>query len=110
MPLSDLPSQTYVSMAQWHMGRSSRFFDAPHEFRPERWLVDDNGSSGEAAAARSGIEEVLRPFSLGPRNCIGKLLALAEAKLVVAKLLWHFDLALEGEHATWVEDARFYVS
>lgn len=37
-------------------------------------------------------------------------LALAEAKLVTAKLLWHFDMELNGPHDTWVEDARFYVS
>lgn len=37
-------------------------------------------------------------------------LALAEARLVTAKLLWHFDIELDGDHSTWVEDARFYVS
>ena len=37
-------------------------------------------------------------------------LALAEARLVIAKLLWHFDMELDGDHATWVDDARFYVS
>lgn len=92
-------------MAQWYMGRSPKFFDAPKEYRPERWLNEEGGEAG-----RSPIEDTLRPFSLGPRNCIGKLLALAEAKLVVAKLLWHFDMELDGDHATWIEDARFYVS
>lgn len=29
---------------------------------------------------------------------------------MTAKLLWHFDIELDGDHATWVEDARFYVS
>jgi cytochrome P450 len=52
-------------------------------------------------------DETLRPFSLGPRNCVGKLLALAEARLVTAKLLWHFDIELDGPHDTWVEDARY---
>lgn len=47
---------------------------------------------------------------MGPRNCIGKILAMTEVKLVIAKLLWHFDMELDGNHATWVEDARFYVS
>lgn len=37
-------------------------------------------------------------------------MALLEARLVIAKLLWHFDMELDGEHASWVEDARFYVS
>jgi hypothetical protein len=35
--------------------------------------------------------------------------ALTEARLVIAKLLWHFDMELDGDHSTWVEDARFYV-
>jgi hypothetical protein len=37
-------------------------------------------------------------------------LALAEARLVTAKLLWHFDMELDGDHSSWVQDARFYVS
>lgn len=37
-------------------------------------------------------------------------LAIAEARLVIAKLLWNFDIELDGSHETWVEDARFYVS
>lgn len=37
-------------------------------------------------------------------------LALAETRLVAAKLLWHFDMELDGPHETWVDDARFYVS
>ena len=88
------------------MGRSERFFDNPKEFRPERWLdeIDTKGAAGLMS------DDILRPFSLGPRNCIGKLLALAEAKLVTAKLVWNFDMELDGPHDTWVEDARFYVS
>lgn len=105
MLTTDFLSQTYVSMGQWYMGRSANFFDSPEEFRPERWL-DEDGSEG----ASNAIEGILRPFSLGPRNCLGKSLALAEARLVIAKLLWHFDMELDGEHADWVKDARFYVS
>jgi aspirochlorine biosynthesis cytochrome P450 monooxygenase len=67
VPDTDSP-QTYVSMGQWYMGRSDRFFDSPMEFRPERWLESDakdvNGRP---------LDDVLRPFSLGPRNCLGKL-------------------------------------
>lgn len=29
---------------------------------------------------------------------------------MIAKLLWHFDVELEGDHSTWVDGARFYVS
>lgn len=37
-------------------------------------------------------------------------MALSEARLILAKMLWHFDMELDGEHPTWVEDARFFVS
>ena len=66
-PFADM-SQTYISIGQWYMGRSERFFDSPMEFRPERWLeADSKDISGRP------IEDVLKPFSLGPRNCLGKL-------------------------------------
>ena len=92
-------------MGQWYMGRSERFFDNAKEFRPERWLdeIDAKGPAGLTS------DDVLKPFSLGPRNCIGKLLALAEAKLVTAKLIWNFDMELDGPHDDWVEGARFYI-
>ena len=37
-------------------------------------------------------------------------MALIEARLVTAKLLWNFDIDLDGDHTDWVDDARFYVS
>lgn len=36
-------------------------------------------------------------------------LALAEARLILAKLIWNFDFELDGDHESWVDDARFYV-
>ena len=37
-------------------------------------------------------------------------LAVAEARLVTAKLLWKFDVELDGPQDGWVDGARFYVS
>lgn len=101
-----IPAKTYVSMGQWYMGRSDRFYEKPKEFKPERWLEPEIANIGPAQLQ---TDQILRPFSLGPRNCIGKLLALTEARLVLAKLLYTFDVELDGAHETWVEDARFYV-
>ncbi|ETI27159.1 hypothetical protein G647_09841 [Cladophialophora carrionii CBS 160.54] len=90
---------------QWHMGRSGRLFDNPKEFRPERWL-DELDIKGPANLRP---DEILKPFSLGPRNCIGKQQVRPAHTRFIAKLLWHFDMELDGDHSTWVEDARFYV-
>ena len=35
--------------------------------------------------------EANQPFGLGPWTCIGRNIAWMELRLIVAKLLWHFD-------------------
>ena len=73
---------TTVLMSQWIVHRDSRYFDAPDEFRPERWL--------------DGLESRLPayayfPFGGGPRRCIGQVFALMEAALVAATLAQRFQ-------------------
>ena len=101
------PAGTQISWNSWGMMHDPEVFGEDCEyFRPERWLEPEVQVAGPNDLL---TDQVLRPFSLGPRNCIGKLLALTEARLVLAKLLYFFDIELHGDHATWVEDARFYV-
>lgn len=50
---------------------------------------------------------VFKPFSAGPRDCIGKNLAYAEMRLVAARVLLRFDLELDlSTKETWLEDQR----
>lgn len=51
-----------------------------------RWLED--------AEYVDDAREVFQPFSMGQRNCIGQSLAWAEMKLILARLVWTFDLEL----------------
>ncbi|KAL3458183.1 cytochrome P450 [Aspergillus heterothallicus] len=78
---------TSVAVQQFAACRSDDNFHRPNEFRPERWQ-----GIGEFANDR---RDVSQPFSIGPRNCIGRQLAYAEMRLIVAHLLWHFDLELD---------------
>ena len=42
------------------------------------------------------------PFSVGPTSCIGRNLAWAEMRIVLARLLWAFDIAdEEGKGLDW---------
>jgi cytochrome P450 len=72
-------------MLPWVVQRDPRFFDAPDEFRPERWL--------------DGLRERLPrfayfPFGGGPRLCIGQSFAMLEAQLVLSSIAraWVLDL------------------
>lgn len=57
-----LTSQTIVSTNPVAASLSSKNFDSPLEFQPERWLGENNKDYLEAA----------QPFSLGPRGCLGR--------------------------------------
>jgi len=88
-----VPGGTSVCVAPYPMFHSSANFTDPDSFIPERWLGDPRFASDDKVA--------VQPFSFGPRNCIGKSLAYAEMRLVLAKLLWNFDLELEAESNHW---------
>ncbi len=67
-----------VIVSPWHMGRNEHIWDDPHEFRPERWQQE-----GTRACAR----DAYLPFSAGPRVCPGAGFAMAEAVLILARIL-----------------------
>jgi cytochrome P450 len=80
-----VPRGTTVLMSQWVVHRDPRFYDAPEEFRPERWAGGLAGSLPRYAYF---------PFGGGPRVCVGSSFALQEATLVLAAVARRFRLAL----------------
>ncbi|KAK9781105.1 putative Fatty acid synthase beta subunit hexB [Seiridium cardinale] len=82
-----VPEGTSVAVQQYAACRTGANFHRADEFLPQRWLGDP-----EFAGDR---REVSQPFSVGPRNCIGRQLAYAEMRLILAKILWNFELRLD---------------
>jgi len=78
-----------VAFAQWVIHRDARWFDAPLEFRPERW---ENG------LAKQLPRFAYFPFGGGPRQCIGNTFALLEASVVLATIGQKFRFQLIPEH------------
>jgi cytochrome P450 len=50
---------------------------------------------------------VFKPFSHGPRNCVGQSLAVAECRLIVARLFWEFDVHVLPGQDDWVRQRTF---
>ena len=88
-----LPAGTVVSIPQWAAYLSPSNYYKPDSFLPERWLADPSDSSSPFAKDR---RDVFNPFLLGPHNCPGKSLAYLESRLLLAKLVWHFDMTGEA--------------
>lgn len=78
------PAGASVIIMPFFMGRDPDYFEAPQEFRPERFAV-------ETSAERTNPYRYI-PFSAGPRNCIGQKFAVAEIKNVTSKVLRHYEL------------------
>jgi cytochrome P450 len=49
----------------------------------------------------------MQPFSAGPRNCLGKNLAYAEMKLILARLVFEFDFELLDSKDDWADQRVF---
>ncbi len=78
-----------VAMAQWVVHRDPRWYDAPEEFRPERWEDD---------LLKRLPRFAYFPFGGGPRQCIGNTFALMEATLILATIARKFRLRLVANH------------
>jgi len=101
-----LPDGTFISKgtlicyAAYAMGRSEEIWgkDA-RAFRPERWL--------EMEAAVSPYDFPV--FHAGPRECLGKRLAMVEMKTVMATVLRHIRLELAMEPTEVMQDVQMTI-
>ena len=93
------PHQLAANLMDWNVHR-------PNDFLPQRWPSHSDPKSEFAGDDRAACQ----PFSLGTRNCIGKNLAYAEMRLILAKVLWHFDLSAgEGMEGDWFDQKTWAV-
>lgn len=78
-----IPAGSTVLMSQWVTHHDSRFYEDPHQFRPDRWLRLEEQSLPRFA---------FFPFGGGNRTCIGEHFAMTEAIAVLAIIArrWNF--------------------
>jgi len=92
-----VPGGTIVGIPHNTAYHSPRNFTAPDTFIPERWLPE---YADEFAGDRKAV---CMPFSAGNWNCIGKNLANAEMRLILAKMVWNFEMSLADAEDNWAD-------
>jgi cytochrome P450 len=85
-----IPAKALLMPSQWVTHRHPAYWDAPEQFRPERFLP---------GRAPDRPKFAYFPFGGGPRVCIGNTFALIEGALVLAALAqrFHFHPADDRE-------------
>ncbi|EME45443.1 hypothetical protein DOTSEDRAFT_71240 [Dothistroma septosporum NZE10] len=95
-----VPGGTMLAMSQYPAFRSATNFRHPEAFDPGRFL----------ASAKARVSPIFRPFLVGRHVCIGERFAWAEMRLIIARLLFSFDITLdEGSPSLtdWGEQKTF---
>uniref|UniRef100_A0ACD5UWC1 Uncharacterized protein n=1 Tax=Avena sativa TaxID=4498 RepID=A0ACD5UWC1_AVESA len=82
----DIPAGTRVLVNVWSIGRDPELWDAPEEFRPERFLNSSLDVKGQ--------DYELLPFGSGRRMCPGYNLGLKMIQVSLANLLHGFQWRL----------------
>ncbi|RDA83024.1 hypothetical protein CP532_0091 [Ophiocordyceps camponoti-leonardi (nom. inval.)] len=101
-----VPEGTTVYVYQWVTFYNPTNFLEPDSFIPERWLSTSHPRYQERFA--SDNRAVFKPFSFGPRDCIGRNLAMFEMRLIICSLLCRFDFQLEPGQDGWQEEQRTF--
>jgi cytochrome P450 len=85
-----IPAGAKIGIAIGNMQRHPRYWDAPDEFRPERFAPD----------ARKAIHRyAYLPFLNGPHMCIGSHFALMEGQLLLAMIAQRYEMHIENPDA-----------
>ncbi|XXG95002.1 hypothetical protein Hte_001262 [Hypoxylon texense] len=95
-----IPEGTAVAVWQWAINHDSHFWTEPDTFAPERFMGD--------AKFKTDQLEAMQPFSVGPRNCIGRNLAYAEMRLIMAKIIYNFDMKIDNGSRGWMETQQAF--
>ena len=89
-----IPKGGAVVVSSWVLHRHRKLWRDPERFDPDRFLP-------EQSAGRHRFAYL--PFGGGPRVCIGQMLAMTEATLILATLAQRFRLRLRPGHRVAIQ-------
>ncbi|KAI5925072.1 cytochrome P450 [Camillea tinctor] len=97
---------TILSVSQLSTFYNPDNFHDPDNFHPERWLPATHPLYD--AAFEKDNRAAFKPFSFGPRDCIGKNLAMSEMRLIMSKILYNYDFEVVPGQSNWKDSQRIF--
>ena len=91
-----IPEGCDVGVPIYSIQHKEAYFPDPFNYNPDRWLAIKDSTTQQAMDQNTAFN----PFSVGPRSCIGKGVALVEMMLTMAVVLHRLDFKLaSGDRA-----------
>lgn len=94
-----IPETCEVAVGVYSIHHSPEYYNEPFQYNPERWYRPGAAKAEKAESSKLPY----MPFSVGPRSCVGKPLAIAQIMIVFARLLWEFDIRRADYDEDWAE-------
>ncbi|SJX60031.1 probable Benzoate 4-monooxygenase cytochrome P450 [Sporisorium reilianum f. sp. reilianum] len=80
------PAGTILSVPAYTLHRDTSVFSQDaEEYNPDRWLAPN---------AKRDFEKAFIPFSVGPRACVGRNVAMMELSILIAAIFRRYDIVL----------------
>ncbi|KAH6646157.1 cytochrome P450 [Truncatella angustata] len=103
-----IPEKTVIGIALQTSQTTPLYWEDALGFHPERFLSPNDGRY--ESRFNKDNKDAFHPFSMGNRNCLGGKVFLAEAKVILAKTIFAFDLSLSNHVANdWMDQKAFLV-
>lgn len=97
---------TTLGCSAYVLHHDANSYPDPYAFKPERWIPKDAETHLAEVSPLQDPEQIAKAreafcaFSLGSRGCVGKQLAYMELCLVLARVLWTFDVRRAAEQVS----------
>ncbi|KAF5587892.1 benzoate 4-monooxygenase cytochrome P450 [Fusarium pseudocircinatum] len=89
---------TTVAVSPWTIHRNRKLYKNPDEFDPERWFDPEQ---------LSNLRRYYIVFSQGPRQCLGRHIAIVELQILISTLVRRYDMYLADQEMDFVIFDRF---
>ncbi|KAK0922838.1 hypothetical protein LTS16_012210 [Friedmanniomyces endolithicus] len=95
-----LPAGSVVGANPWVIHRNKEVYgDDVEAFRPERWMIEDNGD----------MHRFFFAFGSGARTCLGRNISWMEMSKLIPTLFMHYNLELSGPEKDWTTKCWWFV-
>ena len=89
------PEGVDISVPVYSLHHNEDYFPDSFSYKPERWIVSmEPDIPGVTEAEVERAQSAYHPFGVGRSSCVGRHLAYQEMTILLARIIWLFDMRL----------------